>query len=245
MADWLTVTPNSGSNNYNLVVKADENDTITGRTTYIKAYNTQYNITDYCRVHQTERVEETIIVSPTTYEVNNFHTPQDNIVFEIISNGDWSAITSTSDIVFSTETGSGDGTVSVSIVPDKTITGGTRTIIFKTRDNSVTVTLTQKYQSFFKYQTSDGQQVNLTSNEVKYGDFWYAYSSNSTTGKHQNLTKLTYLELDGITQIDAYGFSGCTNITTLIFNDGLQIIGNCAFQGVKHITNEFRIIIFI
>lgn len=238
MENWLTVSPTSGFNNYNLTVNAEVNDTLSERTRYIKVYSDLYDLQDYCKAVQAKRAEETISVSPLTYEVNNFHYSQSNIRFDVTTNYSWTASTEYGDIVLSTSAGTGSGSVYVSIDPDNTISSNVRTIVFSTRDDSVTVVISQKYPSFIKYATTSGDAVIYGEKTVKRENYWYAFLSGTTAPTVRNNTDLTYVEFDGIEVIPAYGLSGCTNISTVVFNNGLRIIGNCAFFGVSHITNQ-------
>lgn len=236
MANWLTVNPTSGVNNYNLSVTADVNSTLSGRTKYIKVYSTLYGISDYCKVYQDNRIEETISINPTTYEVFNFHSIGEEIPVEITSNGNWTATTTSADITFSTTTGSGNGSVTVILTPNPNTTGTTRIIKFKTQDNVATLTLTQKYPAFIKYKTSDDSASRISGIEEYRDGYWYAFMTNTVQGEHRDDTKITYLELDGVTGLNAYAFAGCNNITTLVMNEGLKYIGNCAFQDVSHLS---------
>lgn len=146
MSEWLTVTPSSGVNNYNLTVSADNNQSLTGRTRYIIAYNELYGLSGYCTVNQSARSEDSISISPSSAS-GDYTSKQ--ITVEVTASGNWNVI---SDLNVSPNNGSGDTTVTITIPENTTLDNVTYTVSFNTQDDSVSFIYNQSARVPSDYQ---------------------------------------------------------------------------------------------
>lgn len=237
MADWITINPTSGVNNYNLSVSVDNNQTLSARTTYIKVYNELYGLADYCKVLQNNVLFELDkeSISFETGDIGSVLT--DTVTVEANANWDVSA---PSWITLSQTSGS-SGTTSIVVSVDGN-TGDERTGIITFTCNGVekTVAVTQEASTpLLIYTTNDG--VGILGGTLYDGKWYLNITSVIEAHRFENQTTLTSIELRGVTGINAYAFSGCTNISTITFYEGLLYIGNCSFSGVRHITTPLLI----
>lgn len=160
---WLTVTPSSGQNNYNALFTASENsDTGNSREELVLVYNRRYNLSDICRVEQTPRDIETVTLSPSSY-TGNYEAS--SVTVTVTANGNWTAITTDSDITVNIQSGtSGETQVVITFQRNKTLDEITRYVDFRTQDTStqfeIKQTARQPENNQIFYTTHTGEIID-------------------------------------------------------------------------------------
>jgi hypothetical protein len=142
-AAWITVTPESGSNDGAISVAAEANTTTSERTGTVTI--TGGGITRTVAVTQaafgTTPPPPTLTVSATDVEISEKGESQD---ITIQSNTSWTAVSSEAWASVSPESGTNDGTVSITTAANLTENARTATVTITAGDLTHTVTITQK-----------------------------------------------------------------------------------------------------
>lgn len=241
MSDWLTVTPTSGENNYNLEVSASTNSSTEKRYGVIIAHNDRFSLASTCFVTQDYSLsfDKERLYYEAGFIYGSGILGVDTLT--ITSNGNWT-ITNYPDWISISQLSGGSGQTTITVTASPNM-GDERSgyIVFSTGNATINFPVGQGYASYIKYTTSTNDittpNVQVISNR-KYGDYCYIYLWHKDTVDAYSFsgnTDIETVEIHNVTSIEIYAFDKCSNLTGVTFDNKLTTIGNCAFNNIGNL----------
>lgn len=239
---WIIVNPSSGQNDYNTVFTALENIVSDERVSYVTVYNKEYNLSDICVVEQKAIDITTVALSPSSY-TGNYEASSVNVT--VTANGNWTAITTDSDISVNIQSGtSGETQVVISFGRNKTLDEITRYINFRTQDTTTQFEIKQAARQ------PENNQIFYTTHTEEIINKWAvsAWTTANTESWSATLVSHTYEDFGimtfnlPLTVIPANAFYKLDSSndkpapTRFVISSTITQIGNSAFYCNTYLT---------